>query len=428
MPTRIQLRRDTSANWAASNPVLAAGEVALSTDTVSVRVGNGTSTWSALSSFNLTVSAGFLSYTGLSSDVEILVGSGPGDLDPLPGSVGSSKTVIQAASGASLGVQRAALSTGSLSDVNTSGAVSGSLLRFNGSSWVPLTLGEMALGSQRTFQNIALRHAGYFSRGNNTTTVYKWSFPADTVSTTTAAPAGMGQRMFSLLGNHAGFANSSIAGYFARGQNLTDVYKWSFPADTVSTTTAAPAYNEINDGFSNNAVAGYINQSNGQTTVWKWTFPADTVTTTTAAPDSLRFNAGFSNQAVAGYFSRGNNTTTVYKWGFPADTVSTTTAAPASMDEHAGFDNPSIAGYFAIGRNLTDVYKWSFPADTVSTTTAAPAGMQHNAGFANPGVAGYFARGLNNTTVYKWSFPADTVSTTTSSSEVMGSNAGFANA
>jgi len=32
---------------------------------------------------------------------------------------------------------------------------------------------------------------GYFSAGNGSTTVYKWAFPSDSVSTTTAAPAAI---------------------------------------------------------------------------------------------------------------------------------------------------------------------------------------------------------------------------------------------
>ena len=46
---RIRLRRDTEANWTASNPVLLNGEVGIETDTRNFKVGNGVSAWSALS-------------------------------------------------------------------------------------------------------------------------------------------------------------------------------------------------------------------------------------------------------------------------------------------------------------------------------------------------------------------------------------------
>jgi hypothetical protein len=47
---RIKHRRDTGANWTATNPILAAGELGIETDAASLRgkYGNGVSTWSAL--------------------------------------------------------------------------------------------------------------------------------------------------------------------------------------------------------------------------------------------------------------------------------------------------------------------------------------------------------------------------------------------
>lgn len=46
---RIQLRRDTAANWTSANPILAAGELGIETDTDQFKLGNGTAAWSALS-------------------------------------------------------------------------------------------------------------------------------------------------------------------------------------------------------------------------------------------------------------------------------------------------------------------------------------------------------------------------------------------
>lgn len=45
---QIQVRRDTSANWTSTNPVLAAGEFGHETDTGLVKIGDGTSAWTAL--------------------------------------------------------------------------------------------------------------------------------------------------------------------------------------------------------------------------------------------------------------------------------------------------------------------------------------------------------------------------------------------
>lgn len=46
--TVIKVRRGTAAEWNASNPILASGEMGLETDTNSFKFGDGTSLWSNL--------------------------------------------------------------------------------------------------------------------------------------------------------------------------------------------------------------------------------------------------------------------------------------------------------------------------------------------------------------------------------------------
>ena len=48
MAVRFQLRRDTAANWASVNPVLALGEPGVETDTLKVKVGDGSTAWNSL--------------------------------------------------------------------------------------------------------------------------------------------------------------------------------------------------------------------------------------------------------------------------------------------------------------------------------------------------------------------------------------------
>lgn len=50
MATKLQIRRDTAANWASSNPVLASGELGLDTGSGRIKVGDGTTAWSSLPS------------------------------------------------------------------------------------------------------------------------------------------------------------------------------------------------------------------------------------------------------------------------------------------------------------------------------------------------------------------------------------------
>jgi hypothetical protein len=48
MAQRIQFRNDTLANWTAANPVLAAGELGLESDTRFYKIGDGITSWDDL--------------------------------------------------------------------------------------------------------------------------------------------------------------------------------------------------------------------------------------------------------------------------------------------------------------------------------------------------------------------------------------------
>ena len=48
MATRLQVRRGTAAQWAATNPVLAQGEPGIETDTSVFKIGDGAAAWTAL--------------------------------------------------------------------------------------------------------------------------------------------------------------------------------------------------------------------------------------------------------------------------------------------------------------------------------------------------------------------------------------------
>jgi hypothetical protein len=56
MATKIQLRRDSSANWTSLNPTLSEGEVGYETNTGKFKIGNGSSLWSALDYFETDLS------------------------------------------------------------------------------------------------------------------------------------------------------------------------------------------------------------------------------------------------------------------------------------------------------------------------------------------------------------------------------------
>jgi hypothetical protein len=49
--TRIQMRRGTAANWTAVNPTLYSGEIGVESDTLQMKIGNGSTTWNSLPYF-----------------------------------------------------------------------------------------------------------------------------------------------------------------------------------------------------------------------------------------------------------------------------------------------------------------------------------------------------------------------------------------
>ena len=53
MADKIQIRRDTAANWTSANPTLAQGELGLETDTSQLKAGTGTTAWTSLGYYNL---------------------------------------------------------------------------------------------------------------------------------------------------------------------------------------------------------------------------------------------------------------------------------------------------------------------------------------------------------------------------------------
>jgi hypothetical protein len=64
MADRIQIRRDTAANWASINPILAQGEMGIETDTLQFKVGNGTAAWNSLAYLITATSGSVVSTNG----------------------------------------------------------------------------------------------------------------------------------------------------------------------------------------------------------------------------------------------------------------------------------------------------------------------------------------------------------------------------
>ena len=78
---RLQIRRDTAANWSTQNTVLASGEMGINTDTYQYKIGNGTQIWDLLEYAGFHGPIGLTGSTGSS-------GTGPTGFTGSPGSTG----------------------------------------------------------------------------------------------------------------------------------------------------------------------------------------------------------------------------------------------------------------------------------------------------------------------------------------------------
>ena len=64
MPTQIQLRRDTAADWTSNNPTMAAGEFGWESDTNRFKIGDGSTAWTSLGYADTLKSLGDMTITG----------------------------------------------------------------------------------------------------------------------------------------------------------------------------------------------------------------------------------------------------------------------------------------------------------------------------------------------------------------------------
>ena len=118
MADQIQLRRDTAANWTSANPILASGEFGIETNTLKIKVGDGTTAWTSLDYF---------AYASLSDINDVTITDiASGEILKWNGSAWVNNTIAEAglATAAQGALADSAVQPGDLATVATSGAYS----------------------------------------------------------------------------------------------------------------------------------------------------------------------------------------------------------------------------------------------------------------------------------------------------------------
>lgn len=147
--TVIKLRRDTAANWDTTNPVLAAGEMGIETDTGLHKFGNGTDAWGALpyaaasrmlqqvkNASGSSMPKGSVVYVSGATGGDALVTLADADSEAT-----SSKTLGFLANAIADGAYGNVIEAGLLSGLNTSAATAGQ------SVWLSSTAGGFVFGA-----------------------------------------------------------------------------------------------------------------------------------------------------------------------------------------------------------------------------------------------------------------------------------------
>lgn len=125
---QFQLRRGTASEWTSANPVLAAGEMGVETDTGQFKLGDGATAWNSLSYGGLTGAQGPAGAAGTD-----------GEGVPVGGTTGQ---VLAKASDTDYDTEWVAASAGGasdldgLTDVNVSAPGSGEFLQYDGVEWI----------------------------------------------------------------------------------------------------------------------------------------------------------------------------------------------------------------------------------------------------------------------------------------------------
>ena len=108
MAVKIQLRRDVASAWTSANPTLAAGELALETDTAKYKIGDGTTAWTSLAYSSLPSTA--INASTVTAKGDLLVATASGTIARL--GVGTADQALVVDSSTATGVKWATPASG----------------------------------------------------------------------------------------------------------------------------------------------------------------------------------------------------------------------------------------------------------------------------------------------------------------------------
>ena len=202
MTTTIKLRRDTSSNWTSSNPILAAGEPGLETDTLRVKYGDGSNTWTNLA-YSAVGNATYATTAGSATTATTAV-------------TAASATTASTAATVTANAQPNITSVGTLVSVVTNGNILGGNLQIVGSTVLGNTVSaNYFVGNLHGTANTA-QVAGTVTdnaQPNITSVGILSSVVAAGNITTTGYFVGDGGFLTNVAGGGSSYSNANVAAY-----------------------------------------------------------------------------------------------------------------------------------------------------------------------------------------------------------------------
>lgn len=293
--------------------------------------------------------------------------------------------------------------------------------------------------------------AGYFTQGGNLGDLFRTTFPTDSWSDIGSMP-GDGDAAGS------GLQDAGVSGYVSQGFDTVDasdqLFKITFPTESISTTTSGLTTMAAGMGISNNGVAGYVGEGedgfSDSSFVNRFAFPTDSVSagptlTSFGEPMTNAENGGASHHGILGHFIARTGPFSSQELGelqYPTETTTSQLLAPLAGGYFANamWHDDGIASYYTQGFSFSPmpspsdfVFKYVLAVFATSEIAPLPDPTAFNAGMSNDGVAGYVAKGGpvqfggETDDVFKLAYSTDTWSVTASLPDDAGENAGFAN-
>ena len=199
MALKIQLRRDTAANWISNNPLLLNGEIGIETDTLKFKVGNGSQRWNSIEFYAFKAGAAngvaTLDSSGKVPTSQLPIFNSVQDLESAIQAALSAKTTSNIAEGNNLYFTNARV-LAALNSANTSNIAEGSNLYF--------TNARAIAAGQTAFDPIGSASQAVTTAATNTATKI-----SDLINT---APASLNtlSELATAIENNSGYVNNVV--------------------------------------------------------------------------------------------------------------------------------------------------------------------------------------------------------------------------